>query len=154
MRAGNSRAVRVGFLMAGDTLQRWNAFVFRSAHHVGEMPVAIIALLREVGCCVTVDAARMCQYRIYLLPGLQTFRSCRCADVRFLNLVVARRSGHRQHRPCTAANQNQRHGSHSRLAPGHSFPLIYPFTPHFSFCSPMLRVPLSTSQIACPILVL
>ena len=60
MRTGDSGAVCVGFLMAGNALQRRNAFAGWAADHIGEMPVPVIALLRIVGGGMTINATGMC----------------------------------------------------------------------------------------------
>ena len=62
MGTGDSGAVCVGLLVAGNALQRWNAVAGWAAYHIGEMPVPVIALLRIVRRSVAVDAARMRQY--------------------------------------------------------------------------------------------
>src|SRR2546426_6028518 len=62
MGAGNSRAVCVGSLVARDTLQCRYTFADWAAHHVGEMAVPVIALLRIVRRGVAVDATRVRQY--------------------------------------------------------------------------------------------
>ena len=62
MGAGDSDAVCVGLLVAGNALERWNAFARWAAHHISEMPVPVITLLRIVRRGMAVDAARMRQY--------------------------------------------------------------------------------------------
>jgi len=61
--------------MAGTALQGWNAFARRPTHHVEEMAMAVVPLLRIIPGCVAVDTARMSQYGINLLPGVQAFGS-------------------------------------------------------------------------------
>ncbi len=56
--AGHARAVRITFLMATHAIQRGHAFSFRTTNDVGEMTMAIVALLWIVCGSVTVDAAR------------------------------------------------------------------------------------------------
>jgi len=59
MRTGDSGAVRVGFLVAGNALQRWNTVADRASDHVGEMTVPVIALLRVIGSGMAIDTARV-----------------------------------------------------------------------------------------------
>ena len=73
MAAGNSCRVCIRSLMAGTALQRWNAFALRPTHHVEEMAMAVVPLLRIIPGCVAVYTARMSQYGINLLPGVQGF---------------------------------------------------------------------------------
>jgi len=75
MSAGHSGAVRIGALMASNALQRRNALAVGAAHNVGEVPVPVVALLRIVRRRVAVDAARMREHRIDLLPCGQAVRS-------------------------------------------------------------------------------
>ena len=77
MRAGQAGAVRVGVLMASNTLQRRNPFALWPAHHVREMPVPVIALLRVVRGRMAVDAPRMREHGINLLPCCKPVRSRR-----------------------------------------------------------------------------
>jgi len=60
--AGNTGAVRVGFLMAACAVQTGNAFAFRTTHDIRDVTVPVVALLRIVRGGVTVDAARMSQH--------------------------------------------------------------------------------------------
>ena len=69
MRAGNSRGICIRTLMAGGALQRRNAFARRPTHHVEEMSMTIITLLRVTPGCVAVDTARVGHYGINLAPG-------------------------------------------------------------------------------------
>jgi len=55
---GNARAVGVCFLMTTGAIQTRNAFAFRTAHDIRDVPVSIVALLWIVRGGVTVDAAR------------------------------------------------------------------------------------------------
>src|ERR1700693_2812518 len=75
MSAGHSGAVCVVLLMTSNALQRWNALAVRAAHNIGEVPVPVVALLRIVRRRVAVDAARMREHRIDLLPCGQAVRS-------------------------------------------------------------------------------
>src|SRR5713226_4033075 len=61
--------------MTGRALQRRNALALRTAHHVEEVAMSVIALLRIVAISVAVDAAWMRHHRINLLPCGQTFSS-------------------------------------------------------------------------------
>ena len=66
--AGDAGAVGVGLLMAACTIQPGHAFAFRAAHDVGKVTTPVVALLRVICGGVTVDAARVGQDRIDLLP--------------------------------------------------------------------------------------
>jgi len=59
--------------MARRALECSRAVAISSAHHIEEMPMAIIALLRIVGCSMAVNTARMRHYGIKLLPSSQSF---------------------------------------------------------------------------------
>ena len=58
MSAGNSSAVRISLLMTASTIQSGHAFAFWASNDIGEMTVAIIALLRVVGSGMAIYAAR------------------------------------------------------------------------------------------------
>ena len=92
MPARQPRAVRVGALMASNTLQRRDPFALGPADDVREMPVPVVALLRVVRSRMAVDAARMRKYRIDLLPCGQAVRS-RGRSRRFALLAFWRRIG-------------------------------------------------------------
>jgi hypothetical protein len=51
--------VGISLLMTTRTIQSGHPFAFWTSNDIGEMTVAIIALLRVVGSGMTVDAARM-----------------------------------------------------------------------------------------------
>ena len=51
--------VGICFLMTTRTIQRGHSFAFWTSNDIGEMTVAIIALLRVVRCRMAVDATRM-----------------------------------------------------------------------------------------------
>ena len=55
--------------MASRASQPGNATVLRPAHHIELMTMPVLALLWIVGCGVAVEAARMNEDRIDLLPG-------------------------------------------------------------------------------------
>jgi hypothetical protein len=55
---GYACTIGVDFLMTTLTVQRGYAYVPRAADDIREMAMAVIALLRIVCSCVTVDAAR------------------------------------------------------------------------------------------------
>ena len=76
MPARDSGTVGVGLLMTGNTLKRRNTLAVRPAHHIGEVAMPIVALLRIIGSGVAVDAARMGQHGIDLLPGGKALRAC------------------------------------------------------------------------------
>ena len=59
MSAGQSRAVGIRLLMTTRTIQSGYALAFWTTNDVGEMSVAIIALLRVIRRRMAVDAARM-----------------------------------------------------------------------------------------------
>ncbi len=66
--AGNSGTVGIGVLMTTRTIESRHTFAFWTPNDVCEVTVAIISLLRIGGGGVTIDAARMSQHRINLLP--------------------------------------------------------------------------------------
>ena len=76
MPARDSGTVGVGALMARNALQRRHAHAVRTAHHIGEVAMPIVALLRIIGSGVAVDAAGMGQHGIDLLLGGETLRAC------------------------------------------------------------------------------
>src|SRR5258708_38623865 len=78
--AGRAGAVRIGLLVAGNTLKRRNAFTTRAADYVGEVRLPVFALLGVVRRRMAVDATRTGQNRIDLLPGNETFFA-RCRAV-------------------------------------------------------------------------
>jgi len=61
MSAGHSGAVGISLLMTTRTIQSGHAFAFWTSNDIGEMTVAIIALLRVVGSGMAVYAARVCE---------------------------------------------------------------------------------------------
>ena len=77
MSAGNSCRICIRILMAGDALQGRDAFTRRPTHHVEEMSMPVVALLRIIPRCVAVDTAWMSQDTIDLLPGGKAFGSGR-----------------------------------------------------------------------------
>ena len=60
--AGNTGAVRVGFLMAACAVQTGNAFTFRTTHDIRDVTPSLVALLWIISGGVTVDAARVSQH--------------------------------------------------------------------------------------------
>ena len=70
---GYARAFGVGLLVAARTVQSGNAFALRTSNYVGEVTLTAIPLLWVIGGCVTVDAARMGQNRIDLLPSAEAW---------------------------------------------------------------------------------
>src|ERR1043166_2125459 len=85
--ARNSGAVRVGFLMTAGAIQTGHAFAFRTTHDIRDVTMSVVSLLWVVRSRVTVDAARMSQDGIDLLPPGEALRgsyvggiskSCRC----------------------------------------------------------------------------
>jgi hypothetical protein len=59
MTAWYTGTVDICFLMTTRTIQSNHPFAFWTSNDVGEMSVAIIALLRVVRCRMAVDATRM-----------------------------------------------------------------------------------------------
>ena len=59
MTAGHSRAIGINLLMTTRTIQSGHPFVFWTSNDIGEMTVAIIALLRVVGSGMAIYAARV-----------------------------------------------------------------------------------------------
>ena len=59
MSAWYTGAVGICFLMTARTIQSGHSFAFWTSNDIGEMTVAIIALLWVVGSGMAVDAARM-----------------------------------------------------------------------------------------------
>ena len=72
---GDAGAVGVRFLMACRALKGGHAVAIRTSHDVGEMTTASIALLRIVHGRVAVDAARMNEDGMNLLPGGESLGS-------------------------------------------------------------------------------
>ena len=62
-------------LVAGGAGQTGDATALRPTHHVELVPMPVLALLRIVGCGVAVEAPRMSQYGIDLLPSGEPFRN-------------------------------------------------------------------------------
>ena len=62
--------------MARNALQRRHAHAVRTTYHIGEVAMPAVALLRIIGSGVAVDAARMGQHGIDLLPGGKALRAC------------------------------------------------------------------------------
>jgi hypothetical protein len=62
VRAGDAGSVCVFLLMAAGAIQSRDAFPFRASYDVGKVAMAIVSLLRVVGGCVAVDAARVGQH--------------------------------------------------------------------------------------------
>jgi hypothetical protein len=71
---GNTGTVGVGFLMAAGAVQTRNTFAFRTTHDIRDVTSSFITLLRIFGCGVTIDATRVCQDRVDLLPRGETLR--------------------------------------------------------------------------------
>src|SRR5438034_1815054 len=91
---GYARAVGVGLLVAARTVQSGNAFALRTPNYVGEVTLTAIPLLWVIGGCVTVDAARMDQNRIDLLPGGKAgamLRTWQCAPETNMPAAEARK---------------------------------------------------------------
>jgi len=63
--------------MAGHALERRNTLAAGPAHHVGEMAMPVVALLRIACRGVAVDAAGRGQYGVDLLPRGETSRGIR-----------------------------------------------------------------------------
>src|SRR2546421_9022427 len=82
--ARNAGAIGVRFLMACRALKARHAVVIGTSHDVGEMTAARVALLRIIHRRVAVDAARMDEDGMDLLPGGESFGSAR---VRGWNLL-------------------------------------------------------------------
>jgi hypothetical protein len=59
MSAGHSGAVGISLLMTARTIQSGHPFAFWTSNDIGEMTVAIIALLRVVGSGMAIYAARV-----------------------------------------------------------------------------------------------
>jgi hypothetical protein len=66
--AGDAGAIGVCFLMTAGTIQCGHAFAFGTTHDVGNVTVSIVALLGIVCGGVAVDATRVCQDGIDLIP--------------------------------------------------------------------------------------
>jgi len=80
--AGSARhagAVGIRSLMARRAGERGNAAASRSAYDVEQVGMAIIALLGVARGSMAIDAARMREHRVHLLPGGETFGARRCA---------------------------------------------------------------------------
>src|SRR5437899_13009659 len=76
VRTGNARAVRIRALMTRSTVQARHTFVSRAADNVKQMAVPVIALLRIVRGGMAINATRMRQYRIDLLPRDKAGLAC------------------------------------------------------------------------------
>jgi len=59
MSAGHSGAVSIRLLMTTRTIQSGHSFAFWTSNDIGEVTVAIIALLRIVGSGMAIYAARV-----------------------------------------------------------------------------------------------
>jgi hypothetical protein len=69
--------------VAGRTLQPWYALAGGAAHDVEHMTMAVVALIRMVGRCMTVDAPGMGEHRIHLLPSSESLGATRgCGESR------------------------------------------------------------------------
>src|SRR5262252_8729074 len=89
--AGHARALGIRFVMTAHAVQSCNALASRTTDDVGEVAVAIIALLWIIRGGVTVQAAGANQYRIDLLPRSQSV-SVTCAGT-FRVAAIAERAG-------------------------------------------------------------
>src|SRR6185369_12492914 len=107
----NPRAVGIALLMTTHTVQAGYTESFRTAHDVREMPVTIVALLRIVGCGVTVDAARRDEYGVDLIPR------CESGGCVYAIRFCGKRNSYRKQRQ----HENRRKQSYRRE---HSIPLL------------------------------
>ena len=116
--AGRARAVRIGLLVAGNTLKRRYAFTARTAQHVSEVRLSVIALLGIARSGVTVDASRTGQYRIDLLPGLETVTTPRSSLRNGCRGGRSRRAD--EEHPSPRTKQKDRYCPLYRVIPCHS----------------------------------
>src|SRR2546421_277733 len=86
--ARNAGAIGVRFLMACRALKARHAVVIGTSHHVGEMTAARVPLLRIIHRRVAVDAARMDEDGMDLLPGGKSLGAARVIGWTLLSRTV------------------------------------------------------------------